>query len=474
MDSPNETESRLVGRSFSHTREEIEHSALRTAGRLRRLGVRSGDRVLLKGGNTVELITTLLALMHLDTSVALLDNQLTRADCEHSARLTRARWLLSDEGDDLGEVTGIALLAATGTDDEPYGAAIDFTAWLARRDALITWSSGSTGAAKGIVRRGGALFDNLAATSARLGYRESDVLLPVLPFTHFYGLTIVLLWWLERCTLVITPVGRLDQVLRLSATHGATVVDATPSTYYSVLRIVERHPSLRPGVDGVRMWCVGGSPLSPTLADEFAEKVGLPLLDTYGSSEAGNIALTCLENTTGCGTPIDGVTVTVVDDAGTSVGPGQVGKILVRTTGLMEGYLNADGTVGPQDPVYATGDIGYLDDDGNLFVLGRSNAVHRFGHTLYPAAIEQRVQACGAPVKVVALDDERRGCELVFVVADPSQGKARQWHETINTLLPAYEQPNHVVVVDEFPLTSNGKPDLATLQQVATTQRGQA
>ncbi len=461
-------ESRLVGISVSHTRAEVEQLALRTAAYLRRAGVRAGDRVLLKAENTEGMIATLLALMHLDTSVALLDNLLTPEDCRRSARITRASWLLSDRKEAFEGIACVTIPDATSGMDSAEDKEISFDAWLRRRDALITWSSGSTGSAKAIVRRGQALYDNLAATEDRLGYRASDVMLPLLPFTHFYGLTIVLMWWRMRCTLAITPVGRLDQALRLSTEVGANVVDATPATYYSILRLTGRHPSLRAGIERVRMWCVGGAPLSKTLAEEFAATVGLPLLDTYGSSEAGNIALTCLENTTGCGLPLDGVTVRVVDPQGNPVAAGEIGKILVRTPALMEGYLDEDGTIAAQGPEYVTGDIGYFDADGNLFVLGRSNAVHRFGHTLYPAAIEQRAQACGAPVKVLAFDDERKGCELVFVVADPHGSESRHWHDAINTLLPAYEQPNHVVVIDEFPLTSNGKPDLAGIRRLAS------
>jgi len=463
--------SRLVGTSSSHGRTDVERLALRTAAHLHRQGVTSGDRVLLKADNSVDMVATFLALLHLDTSVALLDNQLTQADCERSAQLTGASWLLSQREETLNaDVTCILLARATQGDPDALDAddRLDLDAWSRRRDALITWSSGSTGAAKAVVRRGQALFDNLGATAERLGYRGDDVLLPLLPFTHFYGLTLLMLWWRLGCTLAITPAGRLDQALRLAGKVGATVVDATPSTYYSIMRVVERHPSLRSGLDQVRMWCVGGAPLSETLADDFAVAFGLPLLDGYGSSEAGNIALAALGSATGCGRPLAGVDVRVLDPAGNAAAPGGIGEIVVRTPALMEGYLGEDGTLtGADSPFYVTGDLGSLDAAGHLYVVGRANAVHRLGHTLYPSAIEQRAQACGAPVKVLAFDDARRGSQLVFVVADPDRADPRRWQDAFTALLPGYEQPNYVLVVDEFSLTSTGKPDLARLRQSA-------
>ncbi|MFG3055724.1 aldehyde dehydrogenase family protein [Kitasatospora sp. NPDC048239] len=467
---------RLIGTTFSHGRDEVERLALRTAARLRDRGVRSGDRVMLKAENSVETVAAFLALLHLDTSVSLLDNQLTAADVERGARLTGARWLLGQREETAGEEVVCLRLAdlvqgapdAARAEDVQTGERLDFEAWSRRADALITWSSGSTGDPKAVVRRGRALFDNLSATADRMGYRSDDVLLPLLPFTHFYGLTLLMLWWRLGCSLALTTAGRLDRALHVAREAGVTVVDATPATYHSILRVTGRHPELREGLAGVRMWCVGGAPLSETLADDFRAAFGLPLLDGYGSSEAGNIALAPSDGAVGCGRPLDGVQVSVVDPDGAAVPAGGIGRILVRTPALMEGYLLADGTVaGAEEPFYATGDLGYLDAAGHLFVVGRANAVHRFGHTLYPSAIEARAQACGAPVKVLAFDDARRGAQLVFVVADPDGGTPRRWQEAINALLPGYEQPNRVLVVDEFPLKSTGKPDLAGLRQFA-------
>lgn len=483
-DAPAAPTSRLVTTSSSLSRAEVAALALRTAATLRRHGVRPGDRVLLKADNSVDMVVTFLALLHLDVSVALLDTQLTVADCERSARTIGASWLLSTREQHCGAgVTVLALADLTGPagDTPPAGEQLDLDGWWQRPDAVITWSSGSTGAPKAVVRGGPALRENLAATAARMGYREDDVLLPLLPFTHFYGLTLLLLWWRRGATLALTPARRLDQALRLAGQAGATVVDATPSTYHSILRVVERHPRLRTGLAGVRMWCVGGAPLSETLADDFRAAFGSPLLDGYGSSEAGNIALAAPADTgpgggraAGCGLPLDGVEVRIVDPDANPVAATEIGRILVRTPALMAGYLAEDGTMtGAESPYYPTGDLGYLDEHGHLFVVGRANAVHRFGHTLYPSAIEQRAAACGAPVTVLAFEDARRGCQLVFVVADPDLGDARGWQDALTALLPGYEQPNHVLVVPRLPLTSAGKPDLAGLRQYAQEQIAQ-
>ena len=88
------------------------------------------------------------------------------------------------------------------------------------------------------------------------------------------------------------------------------------------------------------------------------------------------------------------------------------------------------------------------------------------GYTLYPEVIESKVAAGGCSVKVVAVPDDRRGSSLVFFVEDELGRDQSYWRERICALLPAYEQPNRVTVVDRLPLNHNGKPDRKQLQQL--------
>ena len=457
----------------SYGLEDLEESSLHSAGRLRALGVTAGDRVALKAENSLQYVTTLLALVHLDVSIVLLDDGQTEPECRRAVARAACRWLLADAHlplDDLATVITLDDLSDDGQVKPDGSDTLSLAAWFRRYDAMITWSSGSTGDAKGVVRSGPAFRAVLEATRERMGYRGDDVLLPLVPFSHFYGLSVVLLWWTTRCSLVVAANGRLDQALRLGADAGVTVLDAPPPSYHTILNLLERRPELRAELSGVRMWCVGGAPLAPSLAMAFDQLVGRPLLDGYGSSEAGNVAMAGPEGATACGRPVTGVVVQVVDEAGRCVEGADIGEIWVRSPGLMEGYLGEDGTVLARDDdgaAYRTGDLGHWTAGGALAVVGRKYAVHRLGHTLYPEVIERKAEACGRPVKVVALEDERRGSTLVFVVADPAGGHAQQWRRALNALLPTYEQPNRVLVVAEFPVNANGKPDLAQLRTQA-------
>ncbi|MYU03650.1 aldehyde dehydrogenase family protein [Streptomyces sp. SID8366] len=426
---------------------------------LARRGVEPGSRVMMSRANSPEWVVELLALIHLDASVVLTDHRATPS--WRSQIRARARVLL-DIGDDAD---------VTAAPSPPADAASvpDLAAWARRQDAAISWSSGTTGSPKGIVRSGSSILDNLTLSAERMAYRPDDVFLPVLPYSHQYGLSLVLSWWLGGGTLVVYgPATRLDRALEVGVDHGLSIVDAAPSTYYSLLNLFERRPALADALGTVRAWCVGGAPLGRSLAARFHARTGRHLLDGYGATEVGNIALATEADPVGCGTPLPGVSVEVHDEHGGRLPSGRLGELVVRSDGLMTGRLGDHGEIIPvPDPVYRTGDIGLLDDAGRVFPVGRKHAVHRDGHTLYPDHLARRAEEAGVETQVIAVPDDRLGCRLVFVVADPDERDPAHWKRLLRAALARYEQPDHLVVLPSWPLTGTGKPDLAVLENIA-------
>lgn len=465
------------GRERSWT--EIAAETERIGAALRRRGVTESDRVLLSTVNSDVSVLTILALLEMGVSLGLVDRGVSQERGAELVADSGARWFVSDH-DHLEtpfDRVGVGWLPLTDLEDtEPVpGQAGDLTLgrWAERQDGLIVWTSGSLGRSKGVVRTGGSVLRNVERTQDRMRYTKDDVLLPLLPFTHQYGLSILLLWWQARATLTLVPSRRVDVALDTIARRGVTVVDAVPALYEGMLRMIAGGRADVGSLDSVRMWCVGGEPLQDDLRGRFAERMGRPLLDGYGSSEAGNIALATVERPLHCGQPLDGVTVTVRDDAGLAVPAGEIGEVVVTSPDLMAGMLEPGGRVRPvHRPAYHTQDLGFLDAHGNLRVLGRKAAVHRFGNTLYPDAIAARVAACGAPVRVLPVENGRFGTELVFAVADPTERPAAHWRRVFADLVAESEQPNKVVVLPEFPRHGNGKTDLVRLGEIAAAAIG--
>ncbi|MEU2794548.1 class I adenylate-forming enzyme family protein [Streptomyces sp. NPDC007100] len=453
------------------TLEDFERDALRLAQVLRERGVGPGERVTLKAGNSPAWVASLLALMHLGASIVLVDQQEHAEETHRIVLRTGTKLVLCDEDAPLDagqEALHLYELLVAAAGRAPDAERLDIEQWCDLQDGLIMWTSGSTGSPKGVVKSGRKFLENLRRNAAQVGHREDDVLLPLLPFAHQYGLSMVLIAWLVRCSLVIAPYRRLDRALTMAAESGATVIDATPASYRSMLNLAARKPALRPGLDCARMFCVGAAPLDAPLVDSYVREFGRPLLDSYGSTELGNIAFATSENPVACGQVMDGIRLRVVDGEGRAVPAGQAGELEVRTPDAMEGLLAEDGSLLPLPEGWQpTGDLGYLDATGNLYVLGRKYAVHRMGYTLHPELIERAVAAKGCSVRIVALPDERRGTQLVFFVEDGEEREASYWRERLRDMLAAYERPDRVVVLGGFPLNRNGKPDKRQLERLA-------
>ncbi|OLL74514.1 Long-chain-fatty-acid--CoA ligase [Pseudonocardia sp. Ae168_Ps1] len=449
-------------------RARVARRARAAAADLQRAGATTGSRVVLTGENSEELVVGLLGAAHLGCSIVRVDGRTDPATLARSTRQAAAGFLWEANGAPRDGGPEVRL----GPPPDPGPGApdtLDLSAWAERDDAVVVWSSGSTGEPKGVVRSGASVLDNTRRSAERMGYTDADVLLPLVPFTHQYGMSLVLLWWTTGAGMVIRPPHRGDRALEAVTEARVTVVDATPPTFHSLLRLIDARGA--GGLERVRLWCVGGAPLGPTLAERFALRIGRPLLDGYGASETGNIALAGPDRPGGCGRPLDGVQVRIVDVDGEPVPVGEEGEVVVDTPDLMTGLLDADGGIRPvpRGP-YRSGDLGRLDPDGTLRVVGRRRAVHRLGHTLYPESLAARAERQGCPVRVLPFDDERTGCDLVFAVADPSGRGPRYWRRVFAEVLAPHESPNQMVVVDEFPLTSNGKVDTSTLRRTVEVE----
>ncbi|MGR3937927.1 MULTISPECIES: class I adenylate-forming enzyme family protein [Streptomyces] len=456
------------------TLADFELDAIRVADVIREQhGVAPGDRVILKAGNSAAYVSVLFALMHVGASIVLIDQQEHPDETRRIAGRTGAAIAFVDDDSpihDDGRVVNLYEVIAPAAGRPLSTRELSFDAWADRQDGLIMWTSGSTGEPKGAVKSGRKFLTNLERNAAQVGHREDDVLLPLLPFAHQYGLSMVLIAWLTRCSLVIAPYKRLDRAVQMAGRTGATVLDATPSSYRTMLNLVGRKPSLRAQLEQVRMFCSGAAPLDGALSDGYVAEFGLPLLDSYGSTELGNIAFATLENPVSCGRAMDGIKLRIIDESGVPAAPGQAGEIEVDTPDALEGHLAEDGGLDAMPTGwFPTGDLGYLDEDDNLFVLGRKFAVHRYGYLLYPELVERKAAVAHISTRIVPLPDERRrgDVQLVFFVEDDERRDAKYWRERLCDVLPVYEQPNRVEVLDAFPLNRNGKPDKKRLEEIA-------
>ena len=372
----------------------------------------------------------------------------------------------------------------------------------------VVWTSGSTGRPKG------ALFDhrNLAAVAA-----GSDVLsqpgdrrLSPLPFAHVGYMTRA---WDEighGITTVVTPQPwSAAQAIALLSGERVTVGQGVPTQWALVLR----HPDLD-GADlsSLRVAATGAARVPAELVREMRCRLGCPVVVRYTSTETSLGCGTQPDDpdevvSTTVGRPVPGVELSVVDEGGSDVAPGDVGRVRLRSAAVMRGYvatgsaLDREATDSVLDKAgwLTTGDLGWVDQAGNLHLVGRQAEMYiRGGYNVYPAEVEAvlRRHPGVTDVAVVGLDDPVLG-EIggAFIVPAPvaaaaSPASPASPESTASTTsrapsleelrawccreLADYKAPDRLFLLDALPLTPMGKVDTRALQNrtVVPTARG--
>jgi long-chain acyl-CoA synthetase len=238
-------------------------------------------------------------------------------------------------------------------------------------------------------------------------------------------------------------------------------------------------PDLRERLSGVRTVLSGSAPLSPELVRAFADRSGVAVHQGYGLTEAAPIVTSTLCSAApkpgSVGAALPGVELRTVDEAGHLAGGEDPGEIQVRGANLFSGYW-PDGEDGPgADGWYPTGDVGFLDSDGDLFLVDRlKELVIVSGFNVYPVEVEEVITELEqvAEAAVIGAEDARTGEAVVaYVRRVPSvslsdEELAELVRDHCATRLARFKQPSHIHVVDELPHTVTGKVAKGRLRAV--------
>jgi len=380
-----------------------------------------------------------------------------------------------------GDEMGFESLLANATGAEP-SAPPD-----AETLAVVLYTSGTSGKPRGAMLTHRALIANIE----QIGHLDppavtpEDVCLGLLPMFHIYGLNCVLGQAVKqgaRLLLVdgFDPGGLLDQIVA----EGVTNVALAPP----VVAAWAGRDDLRDKLAGVRLILSGASALDADLAETFRMSSGHHIEQGYGLTETAPVIAVTMGSPREAGAgpkagsvgrPLDGIEVRVVESGGDNASAGDPAEIWVRGDNLFSGYW-PDGVDGPrQDGWYPTGDIGYLDDDGDLTLVDRlRELVIVSGFNVYPFEVEDVIAEIPgvAQVAVVGLPDEETGEAVVaFVVAAPPSDSDEQAliasvEAHCLTRLARFKQPRRVIVVHGLPQSATGKIAKGRLRALARSE----
>lgn len=482
---------------------ELDDAVSRLATGLGELGLVAGNRVVIVTANRPEFVTTYLAVLraHLvavpvNPRAATGELVRTVADCRarlivaDSTTITAARAVatgmeeaLRGADDELRTRSAVPRVLALDVPALPGEAAFDTVLDVAAqpfppaRDAqslaVLLYTSGTSSVPRAAMLSHRALLANIEQASQVEPpmVASDDVVYGVLPMFHVYGLNAVLGQVLhQQATLVVAdtfdPEGSLEDVRR----HGITVLPVAPPVL-AHWRTAER---LRERLAGVRTLMSGSAPLSPDLVEEFSALSGLTVHQGYGLTEAAPVVTSTLCSTRvkpgSVGAALPGISIRLVDETGGTPSGEDPGEIHVAGDNLFDGYW-PDASDGPVDGWLATGDVGFLDSDGDLFLVDRlKEIVIVSGFNVYPSEIEDVLADVDGveDAAVVGVPDEFTGEAVVayicpepgrFDAADPADAAElqRRVREACEGRLARFKQPTRIEVVSALPRTVTGK-----------------
>ena len=484
----------LLSRDSTLTYDDVRRQSRALAAALSRLGVGAGDRVALVLPACAEFAVAAFAGARLGARIVPLSPRCTASELRYMLLHSGASSAVTVEtafGTDylqlfeafLDELPDLAHVVTVGDEDLWYddqifqwedllsvGSGRDFDApEVGPDDAFaILYSRGVTGKPKGVELTHGGLLHAARAVAGAIGLAEGDVVAGVASLSHVFGLGPGLLGTLTGgAGLVLAGEQGASETLELAERCGATVRYGVPSMFAREVREIEQR-GRRP--ESVRVCVASGAPLREALARRIEDAFRAPVLAHYSLTEASStLAVSTLQDPADkrfftVGRPVAGTEVRITETDGSQLPPESVGEIRVRGPGVMLGYYRqprATASAVDEDGYLGTGDLGMIDDDGYLHVLGRrEDMVIRGGVNVQPREIEDRmavhpaVDRCAA----VGLADEILGEALCACVIRVEGGVVteRGVKEWCAAGLGDSKVPDTVIFMDELPLTDAG------------------
>lgn len=459
-------------RSFSYA--QVEQHAAGFAEQLTRMGIGPGDTVAIKLPNRLELLIGILAAWRIGACATPINPTFTEQETRYQLDDSKAAVLVTDH-------PVVPDFPTVSVDDMQLHPTRDSLIYPLAPDtlALLIYTSGSTGRPKGVMLDHANL-EAMASQSVQAFHLTSaDHSLGVLPLFHVNSII----------TGFLAPIyvgAQLTLLERFAPAAFITALESTQATYFSAVPAIYARLAKLP--DGsfdsinLRFAVCGAAPMDAKSLEEIEHRLGVPIIEGYGLTEATCAStINPLNGTRKIGTvgvALPGQQVAVVDEAGERLPAGQPGEVVIAGPTVMRGYYGKpeETSKAIRDGWLHTGDIGVMDDDGYLRIINRiKDMVIRGGENLYPAEIEAQLLehpdvdeaiVVGAPHPVLG------EVPVAYLVLKPgAEGDVEDFRAHCQQRLAKIKIPENFFILDEMPRNAVGKYDKPLLRQQLSESR---
>ncbi|MGE8618633.1 MAG: class I adenylate-forming enzyme family protein [Achromobacter spanius] len=445
---------------------------------LRDQGVQPGHRVLMVGENCTAMIAALFGCGVVGAWPVGVNARLSAREVDNIRQHAQPELLLYTTGVSGAAADHAAAAGAVDVDPAVWGPGVQAaraatpthaeTDALASEVATVIYTSGTTGAPKGVLvpHRGLLHFARVSAASRRL--TPHDIGYAALPMSHIFGIATVLMATVHAgASLVLRSRFDAEDAFKALAHPGVSILQGVPTMFSRMMAVAPPRADLR--APALRYLYTGGAALDPTLKRDAERYFGVAMHHGYGITEyAGSMFITRIDeprDDCSAGYAVDGVELRLGSPDADAPKPGERGDILIRGPGVMLGYYRS-----PEQTAQAllpggwlnTGDIGYVDDSGALFIAGRSkDLIIRSGFNVYPIEVESVINAFpGVRLSAVVGRNTADQNEEVIAFVEPLPG-AKVDTELLMLHLRAqlapYKRPARIIPIDTIPTTVSGK-----------------
>jgi fatty-acyl-CoA synthase len=472
----------LIDEEGTLTYSELDEAAHAVANGLIEKGVRGGDGVAILARNHRWFIIANYGAARTGARIILLNSEFSGPQIKEVAEREGAKVIIYD--DEYTQAVSkaeppLGKLRALGSNpdaDEPSGSTDETLADLIERSSkspapkssrhasIIILTSGTTGTPKGANRSTPPTLAPVGGILSHVPFRANEVTSLPSPMFHALGYLHATIAMFLGSTLLLRRKFKPPLVLEDIEKHGATAMVVVPVMLSRILDALEKMEK-KPDLSSLKIVFVSGSQLGAELANRALKDMGPVIYNMYGSTEIAFATIAgpkdLERNAATVGPVVKGVKVKILDDNGNEVPQGDVGRIFVGNAFPFEGYTGG-GHKQIIDGLMSSGDVGYFDEHGLLYVSGRDDEmIVSGGENVFPAEVEDLISGHPDVVEATAIgvEDKEWGHRLrAFVVkkedADLDEDTVKHY---VRDHLARYKVPREVVFLEELPRNPTGK-----------------